>query len=73
MGCLGFGLGLALARLGVAEGGLAAALCGEDLGPLVALGAQDLGLPFALGTIRPAASSMRTVTKLRSLPSARMV
>ena len=48
-GSLGFGLGLALARLGVAEGRFAAAFGGEDLGLLVALGTQDLGRPIALG------------------------
>src|SRR6185312_3572774 len=46
LGRLGLGLRRTFARLGVAEGGLAAAFRLQDLALLGALGAQDFGLPL---------------------------
>ena len=48
-GGLGFGLGRALARLGVAEGGFLAALGGEHHRLLLAFGLEDGGLAQAFG------------------------
>jgi hypothetical protein len=49
VGRLGLGLGLALARLGVAEGGFAPALGLQDLRLLLALGLAGSRLPLAFG------------------------